>query len=196
MLNIGVDAQAWRGLLGVTFDLFRRERSGLLATQSLTLPDVVGVGLPQENLNGDRTEGFDFELSHENRIGELNYMVKGVFGYTRTMNTKRVAARAGNSYLNWNNSTYTDNRWNNFYWGYGSNGQFQSYDDIINNPFYVSRNTVVGDYRYEDWNGDGQISTQDNRPISTSGLPNITYGFTINATYKGIRSEHDLEWRR
>jgi hypothetical protein len=186
MLNIGVDAQAWRGLLGVTFDVFRRDRSGLLATQSLTLPDVVGVGLPQENLNGDRTEGFDFELSHENRIGELNYMVKGVFGYTRTMNTTRVVAKAGNSYLNWNNSTYTENRWNNLYWGYGSGGQFQSYADVVNNPFYVSRNTVVGDYRYEDWNGDGQISTQDNRPISTAGLPNITYGFTVNATYKGI----------
>jgi TonB-linked SusC/RagA family outer membrane protein len=186
MLNIGVDAQAWRGLLGVTFDYFRRDRSGLLATQSLTLPDVVGVGLPQENLNGDRTEGFDFELSHENRIGELNYIVKGVFGYTRTMNTTRVAARAGNSYLNWNNSTYTADRWNNLYWGYGSSGQFQSYADVVNSPFYVARNTIVGDYRYEDWNGDGQISTQDNHPISTAGLPTITYGFTLGASYKGI----------
>jgi TonB-linked SusC/RagA family outer membrane protein len=186
MLNIGADVQAWRGLLGVTFDYFRRNRSGLLATQSLTLPDVVGVGLPQENLNGDRTEGFDFELSHENRIGQLNYMVKGVFGYTRTMNTTRATARAGNSYLNWNNSNYTANRWNNLYWGYGSSGQFQSYEDVVNSPFYVSRSTIVGDYRYEDWNGDGQISTQDNHPISTAGLPSITYGFTINAAYKGI----------
>jgi TonB-linked SusC/RagA family outer membrane protein len=186
MLNIGVDVQAWRSLLGVTFDVFRRNRSGLLATQVLTLPDVVGVGLPQENLNGDRTEGFDFELNHENRIGALNYMVKGVFGYTRTMNTTRVAARAGNSYLNWNNSNYTANRWNNIYWGYGANGQFQSYDDIINSPFYIPRGTLVGDYAYEDWNGDGQISTQDNHPITTAGLPTITYGFTINATYKGF----------
>jgi TonB-linked SusC/RagA family outer membrane protein len=186
MLNIGIDAQAWRGKLGVTFDYFRRDRSGLNATQALTLPDVVGVGLPQENLNGDRTEGFDLELSHENRIGALNYSVKGVFGYTRTMNTTRVAARAGNSYLNWNNSTYTANRWNNLYWGYGSNGQFQSYDAVVNSPIYVSRNTIVGDYIYEDWNGDGQISTQDNQPISVSGLPNITYGFTIGAAWKGI----------
>ncbi len=186
MLNIGVDVQAWRGLLGVSADYFRRDRTGLLATQVLTLPDVVGVGLPQQNLNGDRTEGFDLELSHENRIGALNYMVKGVFGYARTMNTTRVAARAGNSYLNWNNSTYTANRWNNIYWGYGNNGQFQSYEDIVNSPFYIPRNTVVGDYMYEDWNGDGQISTQDNRPIATAGLPSITYGFTVNAAYKGF----------
>lgn len=186
MLNIGVDVQAWKGLFGFTFDFFRRDRSGLLATQSLTLPDVVGVGLPQENLNGDRSEGFDFEISHENHIGKFNYNFKGVFGYTRTMNTTRVAARAGNSYLNWNNSTYTQDRWNNLYWGYGSEGQFQSYAQIVNNPFYISRNTTVGDYIYEDWNGDGQISTQDNRPISTSGLPTITYGFSIGASYKNF----------
>jgi len=186
MLNIGVDAQAWKGLLGVTFDFFRRDRSGLATTQSLSLPDVVGVGLPQENLNSDRTEGFDFELSHENRIGKLNYMVKGTFGYTRTMNRTRVVARAGNSYLNWNNSTYTANRWNNIYWGYGSNGQFQSYQDIVNSPYYVSRTTLPGDYAYEDWNGDGQISTQDNRPITMAGAPCITYGFTIGGSYKGF----------
>ena len=42
----------------------------------------------------------------------------------------------------------------------------------------------MGDYRYEDWNGDGSISSQDAHPISTSGLPTLTYGLTINASYK------------
>ncbi|MBO9204915.1 MULTISPECIES: SusC/RagA family TonB-linked outer membrane protein [Niastella] len=186
MLNVGVDVQAWRGLLGLTFDVFRRNRSGLLATQALTLPDVVGVGLPQENLNGDRTEGFDLEVNHENHLGKLNYLVKGTLGYTRTMNTTRASARAGNSYLNWNNSNFTAYRWNNLYWGYGADGQFGSYDAIVNSPFYVPRSTVVGDYMYQDWNGDGQISTQDNQPITTAGMPTITYGFTIGAQYKGF----------
>jgi TonB-linked SusC/RagA family outer membrane protein len=193
MLNLGVDVQAWRGLLGVTVDFFRRERTGLLTTQATTLPDVVGVGLPQENLNGDRSEGFDLELTHENRIGALNYMLKGVFGYTRTMTTTNIAARKGNSYLNWYNGDPNANirgnlndRYTGVYWGYGSNGQFGSYDAIVNSPFYVSKNTVVGDYAYEDWNGDGQISSQDVHPISNSGLPLITYGFTIGASYKGL----------
>ena len=186
MLNVGFDFEAWNGLLGITLDYFERERSGLLATQSLTLPDVVGVGLPQENLNGDLSRGIDLDLTHRNRLGKLNYNIKGTFGLTRTMNTTRVQARAGNSYLNWNNSTYTANRWNNIYWGYGSNGQFQSYEQIVNSGVYVPRHTVIGDYIYDDWNGDGQISTQDNRPISVSGLPLITYGFNIGAEYKGL----------
>jgi len=56
----------------------------------------------------------------------------------------------------------------------------------VNSPFYVSRTTLPGDYKYEDWNGDGQISTQDNHPITMSGAPCITYGFTIGASYKGF----------
>ncbi|MCH5598946.1 SusC/RagA family TonB-linked outer membrane protein [Niabella ginsengisoli] len=186
MFNVGMDLQAWRGLLGLTVEYFDRERTGLLATRALTLPEEVGVGLPQENLNGDRARGFEFEITHDNHIGSFNYNVRGVFGYTRTMNTTQVSARAGNSYLNWNNSNYTQDRWNNIYWGYGSPGQFQSYNDIANNPFFVPRNTVVGDYIYEDWNGDGQISTQDNHPIAMAGLPLVTYGFTLGGSYKGI----------
>lgn len=190
--DAGVDFEAWNGLFGFTFDYFERDRTGLLATQALTLPDVVGVGLPQENLNGDRSKGIDFDLSHRNRIGNFNYNFKGTFGLTRTMNTTRLQARAGNSYLNWNNSSFTADRWNNLYWGYGSSGQFQSYDEIVNSNVYTRRNTVVGDYRYEDWNGDGQISTLDNQPISTAGLPMLTYGFNLGASYKGF--DFNMSW--
>lgn len=186
MVDVGMDVQAWHGLIGFSFDYFRRERSDIAGNRSTALPDVVGANLPQENLNGDLSEGFDLELNHENRIGDFHYMLKGVFGYTRTMNTTVVAAKAGNSYLNWNNSTYTANRWTGIYWGYGSNGQYQSYDALVNSPVYVSRNTVVGDYAYEDWNGDGQVSSQDNHPISYSGLPLITYGFSVGASYKNF----------
>ncbi|WP_169306810.1 SusC/RagA family TonB-linked outer membrane protein [Pedobacter polaris] len=182
-LDIGVDAEAWNGLIGFSLDYFVRNRSGLLATQATTLPDVVGANFPQENLNGDRSRGIDLEINHRNQLGKFFYSVKGTMGITRTMNTTRVAARAGNSYLNWNNSTFTQNRWNNLYWGYGATGQFEDWNAIRNSSIYVPRNTVVGDYRYEDWNGDGNINILDNHPISTSGLPTLTYGLTLAASY-------------
>ncbi len=182
--DIGVDAEMWNGLFGFTIDYFVRNRSGLLATQANSLPDVVGVNFPQENLNGDRSRGIDLEVNHKNRLGNFSYSVKGIMGITRTMNTTRVQARAGNSYLNWENSTFTANRWNNLYWGYGTSGQFENFNAIKNSPIYASRNTVVGDYRYEDWNGDGVISSQDSHPISTAGLPTLTYGLTLAAAYK------------
>jgi TonB-linked SusC/RagA family outer membrane protein len=183
-LDGGIDIEAWDGLLDFTFDYFVRNRSGLLATQLLTLPDVVGANLPQQNLNGDRTQGFDFEVGHQNHIGAFNYKLTGTFSMTRTMNTVKVQAKAGNSYLNWLNNTA--NRYNNIYFGYGSDGQYDSYQAIENSDIYVNRSTVVGDYKYQDWNNDGQIGVDDSHPIATTGLPLITYGINLGGSYKNL----------
>lgn len=191
-LDIGADLEVWNGKLGFTFDYFRRDRTGLLAARGVTVPDVVGAAFPQENLNSDRNEGFDFEVTHRNRIGKFDYNLRGTFGFVRTMNVYVESARLGNSYLNWiqkNNTTNVatgSNRYNNVYIGYGSNGQFENYQAIQNSPIYVPRSTVVGDYRYEDWNGDGQISVDDSYPIGNAGLPLITYGLALNGSYKGV----------
>jgi TonB-linked SusC/RagA family outer membrane protein len=183
-LDIGVDIDAFNGRFGFVFDYFRRNRSGLLANRVLTVPDVVGAGLPQENLNSDRNEGFDFEVSYEDRIGELRYNVRGVFAYTRISNQYVERAKAGNSYLNWlQNNQY---RYTGVYFGYGEDGQYQSYNDIRNSTTYVGRNVIVGDYRYLDWNGDGQVSVDDSHPIANSGMPLITYGLTLGASFKGF----------
>jgi TonB-linked SusC/RagA family outer membrane protein len=183
-LDIGLDVEAWRGRLGFSIDYFRRDRTGLLASRALTVPDVVGAGLPQENLNGDRNEGFDFEVRHENRIGKLAYSIRGTFGYTRISNRYIERARSGNSYLNWlQNNT---NRYTGVYFGYGSDGKFENYQDIEHSNIYVPRSTVVGDYRYLDWNGDGQVGVDDSYPIANSGLPLITFGLNFGATYKGF----------
>jgi TonB-linked SusC/RagA family outer membrane protein len=184
-LDIGVDIDAWNGLFGFTFDFFRRDRTGLLATRQLTIPDVVGSAFPQENLNSDRNEGFDFEVRHENRIGrDFIYNVRGVFSYTRIMNRYIERAKDGNSYLQWRNNN--SNRYTGVYFGYGESGQFENYQAIQYSPIYVPRNTVVGDYRYEDWNGDGQVGADDNQPIAQTGLPLITYGITLSANWKGF----------
>lgn len=188
--NAGIDLVAWKGLLGITFDVFRRDRNGLLATEVLSLPGVVGANLPQENLNSDRTQGFDMEITHKNHIGNFNYNLKGTFGFTRTMNRNVVMAAAGNSYLNWQNNS--NNRYtnltsaNNITWGYGGAGRYTSYGDIANSSVAVGRGTVVGDYIYEDWNGDGQINSQDIHPIAYDTTPMITFGLNLGGSYKSF----------
>jgi len=189
MANLGVDFDAWQGKLGVVLDVFRRDRSGLLAQRNLSLPSVIGAELPQENLNSDRTQGVDLELNHRNRIGQFNYFVKGTFSYSRTQNRYVERARAGNSYDNWRNNT--NNRYNNVRWGLTDAGRYMSYADLINSPTFVGRNAVVGDYIYEDWNGDGIISDLDWHPIGyddkdRDDVPLISYGLTLGGSYKGF----------
>lgn len=198
-LDIGLDAELWNGLLGFQIDWFMRNRSGLLATRNLTLPGSLGAALPQENLNSDRSSGIELVLTHNNRIGKFNYRVSGNVSYTRTKWVYNERATAGNSYLNWRNNV--NGRYNDIWWGWGTDGRFQSYEDIYHynvNAGGGNRGAVPGDYIYEDWNHDGYIDDMDRHPIastyngstnngtSTPNPPLINFGLSIGANYKGF----------
>jgi TonB-linked SusC/RagA family outer membrane protein len=185
MLNVGLDFDAWNGLLGVTAEYFQRKRTGLLATRAQTITGLVGASQPQENLNGDLTRGFEIEISHRQNLGDFSYQVSGNLSYTRIKTEYAEQAKAGNSYLNWRQNT--NDRYNNIWWGYGANGRITSWDEIYYNPVYISRGSVLGDYEYQDWNNDGQINDLDTHPLATNGMvPLIYYGITLSGSWKGI----------
>ena len=161
-----------------------------------TRPDIIGENLSKdlETLQ-DKLPPFSKKeailiLKNElgenvyNTIGEFRYNMRGTLGFTRTMNTYIEQAEAGNSYLNWlNNQSYRNQ---GIYWGYGSDGRYTSYSDIVNSPTYVARNVVVGDYNYQDWNHDGVNNILDNRPIAYTGRPMVTFGLNINGSYRKL----------
>ncbi|GBU07918.1 SusC/RagA family TonB-linked outer membrane protein [Bacteroidales bacterium] len=183
-LNLGVNLEGWNGLLGITADYFTRDRTGLLARRDLSLPAIVGASLPQENLNGDFTRGLELELSHRNRIGEWGYNLRAISSFTRTKTTYQERGRAGNSYENWRNNG--NDRYNDIKWGLGDGGRYTSYEQILNSLVYADKNTVVGDYIYKDYNGDGQINELDLYPIGYSGRPMINFSFAVGVDYKGF----------
>jgi TonB-linked SusC/RagA family outer membrane protein len=185
--DVGVDLDLWQGLLGLQVDYFQRNREGLLATRLQSLPGTLGATLPQENLNGDQTLGYEIVLSHKNRIGKLNYNISGNMSITRTMMKFIEQAKAGNSYENWRNNQ--SDRYTNIWWGLTYKGQYQSYNEIYNNSVNAgggNQGLVPGDYYYEDLNGDGVIDGWDERPIATRSTPQINFGFNLNADYRGF----------
>jgi TonB-linked SusC/RagA family outer membrane protein len=183
--NIGFDASYRNGLINLSVDLFRRDRSGLLSTRVLTIPASVGAALPQENLNKDMREGLEIVLGHSRQLGELKYDISGTFTYTRGQNTLIERAKDANTYLNWRNNT--TNRWTNIAWGYNCVGQFQNQDDLNNSPIQDSqgnRTLRPGDIKYEDINGDGEITALDQLPIARGTVPDITFSLNGGLTYK------------
>ena len=184
--NAGADLEAWNGLLGATVEYFQRERTGLLATRSASLPGIVGASLPQENLNGDLSRGFEIELSHRKTLNkDFSYEVKGNMSFTRTKNIHIERAPSTNSFTNWRQNS--DGRYNNIWWGYGTDGRFDNWNDIYYSPTFIGRGTILGDYAYEDWNKDGMISDLDVKPITYSGdRPLLNFGLTMAASYKGV----------
>lgn len=197
--NAGIDAGFWNGKLDVTFDIFRRNRSGLLANRLMSIPGTFGATMPQENLNSDQTSGFELSLGHRNRVNQVRYSFSGNVSITRTKNLYIERGRSGNSYDNWRNNR--SNRFNDVWFGLGYEGQFQSYEQIANHDVFVGRATLPGDYIYEDWNGDGVIDDMDRYPIATTinptsnttvggdakkNYPLLNFGLTASADYKGF----------
>ena len=194
-LNIGLDADLWNGLLGFTFEVFKRDRDGLLADRLITLPGTFGSKMPQENLNSDRTKGFELEIRHANKIGDFRYNVAAQVSMTRGMRCYYETNPAGNSYDYWRNRSL--NRYNDIWFGYGEAGRYTNYNQIFNS-YYTDSSTLPGDYIYEDWNGDGTIDDMDKHPIATTtnatasnwqdkkNYPLMNFGLTIGANWKGL----------
>lgn len=183
-MNFGIDLQAFENKLGATFDIFQRERSGLLAKSENTLPGTVGANLPEENLNSDRTIGFEVELNYRDRIGALNYRVGANMAVTRQINSYIEETEQRGSYYEWRNGK--SDRYQNVYWGYNAGGQYHNYDQIAEFPVKTGRSTLPGSYYYQDWNGDGFIDGSDQHPIGFGSTPLLNFGVTIDLEYKGF----------
>lgn len=182
--DVGVDVEVWNGFLGLTADYFSRNREGLLAKRSGGIPTVVGAELPEENLNSDRTYGFDMELSHRNRLGDFSYNMKGIFSLARVQRLYVERGAIGSSWSNWKNNQ--NNRLQGIHQGLQGEGQFQSWDEIWTSPTYIGRGTIIGDYKYEDWNGDGEINGNDEHPINYNQNPWMNFSYIFDASYKGF----------
>ncbi|WP_300704850.1 TonB-dependent receptor [Bacteroides sp.] len=195
-LNVGIDADMWNGLLGFSFDLFKRNRDGLMASRIATIPGTFGASMPKENLESDCTKGLEIELRHRNRIDEVSYGITGNVAITRSLWRYKERTPSGNSYDNWRNNM-TD-RYNDIWFGYGSGGRYDSWNQIVNSPIFAGNATLPGDYIYEDWNGDGTIDDMDKYPIATAtnasaadfqdkkNYPLMNFGLTLSSSWKGF----------
>ena len=199
--NLGIDLDLNKGLLGLSADLFQRDRTDLLATPEVVVPGTFGSGISQANLNADRTKGFEIELRHRYRFGNFSYYTTGFVQVTRSMITKRIQAARSNSYDYWRNNV--ENRYNDIWFGRGADGVYQSWDQIANS-MYSGGGTLPGDPIYYDWNGDGSIDNNDVYPIATTtssnanlpgssvtdtrNYPLMNFGLTIGGSWKLLDS--------
>jgi len=185
--NVGFEASLISGLITTEFDYFIRKRDGLLATRQLSLPTTFGQTLPQENLNSDKTKGFEIVLGHHNKINDFTYDIKANFSTTRIYNRHIERAASSNMYDDWRNNS--NDRYQNIQWGKKVIGQFQSYDEILNAPIQDNngnKSLMPGDLRFEDVNNDGIIDDKDNKPIGHGNTPRMYYGLNLSGEYKGF----------
>ena len=185
-LDVGVDFEGWNGLFGFSIDYFNRLREGRFARRTGDLPTVVGADAPRENLDSDRHYGIDLEISHRNRIGEFSYRVKAIATITRQKYlTASEKGPWGNSYDRWRNDNMT-NRYQGVQFGYESAGRYTGWGDIWSYPIYKDRDILPGDYKYQDWNGDGEISGLDEHPFAYDQTPWLNFSLSYDCSYKNF----------
>ena len=196
MMDFGVDFEIKQGLLGASFDWFKRITDGIAATNSVSLPDFYGVDLPEENLNVSEHEGLELSLHHRHHIGKFNYRIQASATYYRNRMTyiesenSRIYKSAMDYY---NNSTL--NRWSNarsasrYEW---TGGRFENLNEVAETTLLYdmspnaggNRTIVPGMYEIKDRNGDGFISNEDLFFRWPDANPPLQFGLNMSGSWK------------
>lgn len=118
------------------------------------------------------------------KIGDVEYAIGGMFfdnknevlkaGYNKT---DTLIFKDTNDKL-WYNGIAIDN-----YYGYETNGYFKDAEDVQNTEAKMP-NTLPGDIKYVDKNGDGIIN-DDDRVNLGDPFPHLNYSINLNLKYKG-----------
>ena len=180
--NLGLDAVLWNGKLGIEFDYFHKKTVDILRSRVRSIPGTFGRSLPHENYARVDNQGFELILSHYNRVGKVNYGIRGNVAYAN--NKAVVLDEAANAapyqrYIGYPLDYRT---------GLVALGLFQTEEEVANAPLQYNDKTVtVGDIRYADLNGDGVVNDYDKTILSFNhDTPKLTYGLFLNADWNGF----------
>ncbi len=180
--NIGIDGNIKNGLLGWELEGFYTKRSNILCTRNASIPEYTGMTgtLPAENIGIVSNRGIELQLYHDNRVGDLMYHIQGNFLWCK------------------NKIEYMDET----PWGEG-----HEYMNITGHPMgstliykivginkekadlqkYTQKaGAGLGDFIYEDVDGNGKIDDYDQVREELTTVPQIVFGLNFTATWKNF----------
>ena len=176
--------------LNVTY--FDRFTYDILYTPSSSVSSILGVGISETNTGEVKNTGWEFEIGHNNTLGQLNYQINGNFSI---INNEVVTLGLGNveqpNGLIGNGSDLFIGYPMQMYYGYKSDGVFINEEDITNwaDQSKVTPNPEPGDIRYKDISGpdgvpDGAVDATYDRTFIGSRIPKYTFSLNLSAQYK------------
>lgn len=186
-LDIGIDIGLFQNKLSLVADVYNRDRTGLLASRLVSLPNTFGGVMPQENLNSDRVRGIEFSFVYQDNIGSFNYSISGNVNYARYKTVAWEEAEYASSMDRYKRGM--QDRLLGAYWMYKHVGEFQNEEDVLNSPLQGNTShykNLPGDFKYEDVNGNGIIDGNDIQPLTFDQDPKTYFGFTIAGSWKGF----------
>ena len=181
-LNVGVDATFLRNTLRVTADYFHKTTKDIL--MSPLVPSVFGTGMPRDNIGEMENQGWELAVAYNLNHGEFHHTFNFNIGDTWNKVTSFPGKEqiGSNDEISW---IIREGEALNSYYGYKTDGFFQSWDEIESAALPVGSTVQPGDLKFVDRNKDGVIDSKD-RFILGNGFPRYTFGFTYNFEWKGL----------
>ena len=169
-VDLGLDLRMFHNRLTFSVDWYNKNTHDLLT--STTAPANTGCERVYVNAGLVNNHGTEFELGWKDTIGDFSY---GISANLSTVHNKVVEGTS-------KERVEGTGIWGDYPVTYFEEGY----------PLWYLRTFVVdhidqttGAAVYKDFSNDGQI-TADDRDFVGSGIPDFTYGLTINLAYKGF----------
>jgi TonB-linked SusC/RagA family outer membrane protein len=178
--NIGVEGALFKDLLSFNADLFYERRTDILMNRQ-TVMSYFGVDAPPANIGETENKGFEFDVTHRNKINSLfSYWVKANVSYAKnTIINKDEPANM----VSWQKE---EGHSIGQFQGYLTEDYFADFDDIANSPEQIGAAVRPGDLKFVDYNNDGQIDDKDRTYIGYTNVPNLNYGFSMGFDFNGF----------
>ncbi|WP_257669894.1 SusC/RagA family TonB-linked outer membrane protein [Parapedobacter tibetensis] len=181
--DVGLEVGLWNGRLSLTTDYYHKITSDLLL--DVPVPSLTGYTSARQNIGRVRNQGWEFGVSSRNFTGAFSWNTDLNFSLNRNAVLELGPSGEpifGNYQLSNSHITAIGKPLGSFY-GYNVAGIFQTPQEVAQYPSFS--NSAPGQFRFEDVNGDGQLSVDD-RTILGNTQPDFIYGVTNNFAYKGF----------
>jgi TonB-linked SusC/RagA family outer membrane protein len=189
--DFGIDLGFLNNSLTFTADYYSKTTNGMLITEPV--PSYIGESKPMGNVGSMLNRGVEFETSYRFKVSGVNFSVgaNASYLYNRLLDLGNDTGFGNlDSYAN----VGTISREQNglpypYFYGRKTDGIFQNWAqvDAYKNKQggLIQPNAQPGDVRFVDINGDGKIDDND-RTMIGKGMPDWTYGFNLNVSYKNF----------
>lgn len=182
--DIGLDFGILKNRITASFDFYNKLNTDLLL--NLQVPSVTGFTSYLTNIGSVRNKGQEFELTSRNMVGKFQWTST----VTITHNTNKIEALAPGQtqIIIPNGFTVSDAILRvgapiNSIYVLKILGFLSAKDTAAHVPRYG--NQTVGDFKFEDANGDGIITEADKQIVGHPN-PDWTYGVTNTFRYQGF----------